>query len=455
MVRWQRWQRRIALLSLVLWLAIAAGPARAGDQVETLVVPPGESRIIAVTNLERVAVADPAVADVVVASRDEVIVNGKKPGRTSLHLWEGGHRRSFLVQVQEPQAAPAPAPAKPEAEQKSKEESARRAAEQEKEAARQTLAERVERAIGLPSVRATLAGEVLLVDGTVPDQAAAERAKIIAEALGTGLAGKVAVTLRVKPVDPPQVLLQVQVLEIATDSLNQLGITWGGYTSTSDGNSRYFDAGVSWVGELAINGSWGRLSEIIGHVDAMLKEGSAKLLAAPSILTRSGKQAEFLAGGEFPVVVLNKDQYTIYWKDYGVKLAMLPEVQEDGVILVHLKPEVSTLDWANGAKLSSGIFPALKTRRAEADVRLRDGATLVIGGLLRNEDAINSTGLPLLSKLPIIGQLFASKGFQQGKTQLVFFVTPRLVRDDESPTAGEVAAPAEMELQPGQGGHVQ
>ncbi|MDI6869860.1 MAG: pilus assembly protein N-terminal domain-containing protein [Bacillota bacterium] len=500
MVRFQRWQKITALWALLLLAAAAAGPARAAEDVETLVVPVGETGIISVKGLERVAIADPLVAEVVVATAQEVLVNGKKVGRTSLHIWEGGRRRSFLVKVEAnleatveeiTRALADPAvrvraeggkvllegtvpdqgaseraekiarafsaevinllrwesgSADPSAKAEAEKEAARKAAE------RENLPARVEKAIGVPTVRVSLVGDVLLVDGTVPDKNAGERAKTIAEALAAGVVGKVSFTLGIASPEPPQVLLQVKVMEISNDSLNQLGITWGGMTRSSDGSQRYFDPGVNWVGELAIDGPWGRLSEVIGQIDAMLKEGSAKLLAAPSILTRSGKEAEFLAGGEFPVVVYEQERYTIYWKEYGVKLSMRPEVQSDEAILVHLKPEVSTLDWANGAKLSNGIFPALRTRRAAADVRLRDGATLVIGGLLSSEEAKNSQGLPLLSKLPILGHLFASKGFRSGKTQLVIFVTPHLIRDGESPTAEEVMNPPEKlpEGPPGQ-----
>lgn len=495
----------LLISSLISPLAVSG--AVAADP-EILVVPVGESRIIATANLERVAVADPTVADVVVASTQEVLVNGKKAGVTSLHLWEGGQRRSFLVRVEadletvarviaealndpavqvkavrgaillegtvadraaadraekvarayadkvvnllrvpaapagpaEPVAKPeGPTPeqlAAPQAE-KDRQATAEQAEKERKAAAREALPGQVEAAIGVPTVKASLIGEVLILDGTVPTKESADRAKTIAEAFATGVVGKVSVTLGIVPEEPPQVLLQVKVAEVYNDSLNQLGIGWGTIMASATGTGQ-FVPGVTWVGELAVDTPMARLTPLSGQLDVLFKEGSAKLLAAPSIVTRSGKQAEFLAGGEIPVVVYNKDAYTVYWKEYGVKLSMLPEVRPDGQILVHLKPEVSTLDWASGAKINNGLFPALKTRRAETDVRLRDGATLVIGGLLNNEEARNSQGLPGLSKLPIIGYLFASKGFQKGQTQLVIFVTPRLLKDGDSPQVPEI-----------------
>ncbi|HHW15329.1 MAG TPA: BON domain-containing protein, partial [Firmicutes bacterium] len=383
--------------------AAANHPDRAdhADQ-EILVIPAGESRVLAVKNLERVAVADPAVADVVVASSGEIIVNGKKPGTTSLHLWEKGERRSLLIRVEvdleeavrqitgllddpaiqvkavngalvlagtvdgpkaaeraeklarafservinllqwkEAPAQPAPPPAGAVSSQAS-----------EAAADLEGLPARVEAAIGVPTVRAKLAGKVLLLDGTVLDKAAADRALEIASALGSGVAEKVVSVLKIEPAEPPQVLLQVQVVEIAQDALTQLGIAWGTMKPPSEGG---FFPSEAWVGQKLVGGVIEQLLPLTGRLDAMYKEGTAKLLAAPSILTRSGKQAEFLAGGEIPVVIQSPNGNTVYWKEYGVKLSMAPEVQPDGQILVHLKPEVSTLDWASGARMNNGL----------------------------------------------------------------------------------------------------
>lgn len=499
MVRRSRTVQRVLLYALSLVLFTAAGTLGAGGDQKTLVVGVGESQVIVVQKLERVAVADPNIADVLVVSADEVIVNGKKAGLTSLHLWEGGQRRSFLVKVetdvevlasqvaeaiadpavrvrvikgtvflegtvgtreaaaraekiaraytdkvanllQVPPAPPVapPVSAPPAAESKPAE------APRPPSIDRAELPAKVEEAIGLSTVKAKLLGDTLLLDGTVSDQKEADRAVEIATALGAGAVTKVTSALVVVPVEPPQVLLQVQVTEVSADGLNQLGIAWGTDKPVQEGG---FFPGETWVGELAVDGPFGRLTPLTGRLDMMLKDGSAKLLAAPSILTRSGKQADFLAGGELPVVIQDKDGSKVYWKEYGIKLAMAPEVRPGGRILVHLKPEVSTLDWANGARMNNGLLPALKTRRAETDVLLRDGGTLVIGGLLNSEDAKNTQGLPFLSKLPIIGHLFASKGFQTGKTQLVIFVTPHLISEGESPRAEDVVSPPVREVE--------
>lgn len=536
----RRFLKTVLLLTLVLLFGNTV-PIAAGDE-PTLVVAVGESRIIGVKDLDRVAIADPNVADVVVASASEILINGKQPGATSLHLWEKTGRRSFVIRVEEdetlarqiaevigdpgvkvrlikgsillegtvadyaavaraekiaraysdkvvnvlksekpPEASPAEvraeaeararaeaearakaeaeakakaeseakalaeseAKAKSEAELKAKQEAEAQAAAAERQRKADALAAlpgQVEAAIGAPTVKARLLGDVLLLEGSLPEQKDVERATGIATALSTGLVSKVAVYLTLAPVEPPQVLLQVQVAEVYQDALNKLGIDWGDFQGTNE--QKQFIPGEQWLGENMVTGVIERATSLVGRIDALLKDGTAKLLAAPSLLTRSGKQADFMAGGEIPVVVYGKDGYVIYWKEYGVKLSMTPEVQPSGRITVHLKPEVSTLDWANGSRVNNVLMPALKVRRAETDVDLRDNATLVIGGLMNQEDARNLEGVPLLSKLPIIGRLFSSKGFQSGRTQLVIFVTPRLIKDGGSPKPGDITSPA-------------
>lgn len=556
-------RRRSLATVLLLTLGLLFGmvlPITAGDE-PTLVVVVGESRIIAVKELERVAIADPNVADVVVASPGEILLNGKQPGATSLHLWEKSGRRSYLIKVEEDDSLarqiaqvigdpgvkvrlikgavllegtvadqtavaraekiaraysdrvinvlgserppePSAAELKAEAETRAKAEAAAQAkaeaaaqakaeaearkqaeadakaaadrdakakaeaearakaeadaqakakaeaeaqasvAEEQKRAAQLgALPSQVEEAIGMATVKARLLGDMLLLEGTVPEQKDVDRITGIATALSDGLVSKVAAYLTLAPAEPPQVLLQVQVAEVYEDALNKLGIDWGDYQGTEE--NRQFVPGETWLGEVGVSGVIERAASLIGRIDALLKDGSAKILAAPSLLTRSGKQAEFLAGGEIPVVVYSKDGYTVYWKEYGVKLAMTPEVRPDGRILVHVRPEVSTLDWANGSRVNNGLMPALKTRRAETDVDLRDGATLVIGGLMNQEEARNLEGVPLLSKLPILGRLFSSKSFQSGRTQLVIFVTPRLIKGGQSPRPSEITSPVQ------------
>jgi pilus assembly protein CpaC len=485
-----RWA--FAVLAAIL-LLLGPGTVYGSQEPQQLVVKAGESYVLPTTGLERVAVADPSVADVVVASPAEVIINGKVSGVTSLHVWDRDGRRSFIIRVnpvdadaarqisetinvpgvtvksvkgaiilegrvpdrkasdraekiakalsdkvvnlltvEDEGAVPAAAPpsnAKAEKEAADRMESQRLA--QVSLDGRKALPERVKAATGLANLKAYVEGETLILDGTASSQVEIDRAAKIAQVMGTGLIKEVVSLMTVAAVELPQVLLQVQVVEIYRDSLDTLGITWG----TVEGANTGLVGGSFIIGQQSIyDGSTtsytpvGQLLPIDARVEALSKNGRAKLLAAPSLVTVSGKPASFLAGGEIPVPIPTKDGITVYWKEYGVKLEMQPEVLSNDKLTVHVKPEVSTLDWANGAKINSGMLPALKTRRAETDVRLVAGETLVIGGLLSSEEAKNTQGLPLLSKLPIIGKLFGSDSFKKGQTELVIFVTPKLVR---------------------------
>ena len=121
----------------------------------------------------------------------------------------------------------------------------------------------------------------------------------------------------------------------------------------------------------------------------------------------------------------------ILWKEYGVKLEILPIVLDDSSIEVKLKPEVSTLDWTNGIRVDNLTLPAMKTRRTETVIYIEDGTTFVIGGLLENNESEQVHKVPLLGDLPIIGKLFRSDQFQIGQTELVFFVTPHILKGNE------------------------
>lgn len=280
----------------------------------------------------------------------------------------------------------------------------------------------------------------LVLTGTHPNAAAQARVKQAVEAFGAPVLDLTAVDR------PAQVLLQVEMAEVTREGMDRLGINWGSYVGgVLEENQMIFTIPLP----PAPNAGYPQpMTPLAARVDALAKDGKARLLAAPSLLTLDGKEAEFLAGGEIPVAVPDKDKITVYWKEYGVKLKMLPTVGEPGFINVHVRPEVSTLDWANGAKINLATLPALKTRRVETDVRLEEGQTLVIGGLITNEQAQWVTKLPVLGDLPVLGLLFRSSNFQRNETQLLVFVTPRILADGEGPMAEDLTRPTVPEALP-------
>jgi pilus assembly protein CpaC len=154
----------------------------------------------------------------------------------------------------------------------------------------------------------------------------------------------------------------------------------------------------------------------------------------------NGQQASFLAGGEFPVPVVqggstgNAAAVSVIFKEYGVRLTFKPTILDEDHIRLELEPEVSTLDFANGVRLNGFIIPALRTRRAHTGIELRDGQSFALAGLLDNSETRNYSKVPGLGDLPILGNLFRSKSFQQNESELMFIVTTHVVhpvnRDD-------------------------
>lgn len=282
-----------------------------------------------------------------------------------------------------------------------------------------SVSEMVSEILALPGVQVSLAGEKLLLEGVVSDQDELERAVKIAGAFGK----EVVNLIRVEA--PLQVLLKVKVVEASRVDLDRVGISWG---SMERG---VLIPDVAYIGELMIGEPLERLLPFAARLEALVDEGKARLLAAPSLLTLSGQEAEFLSGGEIPVTVPKEGEMQILWKAYGIMLSMRPMVVGENAIEVKVIPEVSTLDWANGIRIDSLTLPAMKTRRTETTVFIEDGTTFVISGLLANTESRQIHKVPLLGDLPIIGKLFRSEQFMTDETELIFFVTPHILRGNE------------------------
>lgn len=269
--------------------------------------------------------------------------------------------------------------------------------------------------LGLANVQITAVGTSLILEGTVQNAQEHSRILQIAE-----LYGDVVDLLVVE--QPEQVLLQVHIVELDRTAGEELGVTWG---SLVDGLNLI--ANVMQFEEVAHIGSWqmNRSYPLGAKLTALEKDGKAKLLAAPILLTVSGKPASFLAGGEIPLVLDLGDKQTVQWVEYGVKLNILPFVENDQVS-IHIQPEVSSVDWNTIDRLQS-TNPALSTRRTDTTVSLKHGATVVISGLIQHQESTQIKKIPILGDLPIIGTLFRSKEYQENQTELVIFVTPWII----------------------------
>ncbi|MDP3911213.1 MAG: pilus assembly protein N-terminal domain-containing protein [Gemmatimonadales bacterium] len=168
-------------------------------------------------------------------------------------------------------------------------------------------------------------------------------------------------------------------------------------------------------------------------VHAMMSNGVLHVLAEPNVVAASGQEAEFLSGGELPIPVAvsgtgGGTTVTIEWKEFGVKVKFVPTIVDSNVVNLQIAPEVSTLDYGNGIQLSGFTLPALRTRRAKTTVELRDQETLVIGGLLMEEEENVRTRIPILGHIPILGYLFSDVRKIKTNTELMLVVSPHIVR---------------------------
>jgi pilus assembly protein CpaC len=277
----------------------------------------------------------------------------------------------------------------------------------------------------------TASGNSITLSGTVKDPNTVARATQIAQGTGAQVIDNL--------IAPPavQVLLKVRFAEINRTALKDWATrlrtlnpqdlsdngNWSGFTEPS--------ASTNTIGFLLDSGN----SEIEALVQAATQKGDLRTLAEPNLLTLPGKEAYFLAGGEFPYPTIqsgNSSNVTIVFKEFGIKLRFTPNISRNGAIRLAVKPEVSTLDFANGLTISGFEIPSLRTRRAETEVELREGQHLTVAGLLDNESTRNLTKIPILGDIPILGELFKSRSMRQRRTELVVIVTPQLVMASDS-----------------------
>ncbi|MBO9667137.1 MAG: type II and III secretion system protein [Bdellovibrio sp.] len=208
----------------------------------------------------------------------------------------------------------------------------------------------------------------------------------------------------------PTVKVQITVAEIKRNSTLNYGVKWPESFSASlvDGKNWKFKDAEFFASAIEANG-WG------------------KVLASPNIVCRSGKEAEFLAGGEIPIKIINYEVQDIVWKRYGILLRVRPKADASGRISLSIETEVSTIDKANAVD----NIPAILTNRVSSHFDLTRPQTIALSGLLKNEESKNSSGVPLLSRLPILGALFSSKDFAENRSELVIFVRPSIMKEGD------------------------
>ena len=247
------------------------------------------------------------------------------------------------------------------------------------------------------------------------------------------------VVSRLKTATPLQVNLQVRIAEVSRSFLKNVGVNLLASDSTggfgfgiAQGSSIDVDTGKAIRGAI---GSTLRLSgrlfglDIISALDLAEQNGFVTTLANPNLTALSGETASFLAGGEIPIPISQGlGAVSVEYKQYGVSLSFTPFVLSDGRISMRVRPEVSQLTSAGSVTLNGFTVPGLTTSRTETTLELGSGESMVIGGLLKNNQNNSITKAPFLGDIPIIGTLFRSNNFQRNETELVIVVTPYLVK---------------------------
>lgn len=275
---------------------------------------------------------------------------------------------------------------------------------------------------GLTDVQARLVGgEVgsLFLEGSVGSDAEMEKVKAILRAYG------LKVENLIKVGGGRQILIDVYFVEMSNSGEQELGLLWPAQAGITTGGT--LDTVVpiqpSDPGSTVTLNLQNRVLETTAALNMLFSSGKGRLLAQPRLVCGSGKQASFLWGGEIPIVSASDENFQVEYKEFGVRLNLLPTSDSLGNVQLQILAEVSEPDFARQVR---GV-PSFVSRRFNTFVSVKEGASIVLSGLFRNVDRKAVNKLPLLGHIPIIGELFKSRRFQQDKTTLVVFVTPRVV----------------------------
>ena len=396
-----------AVGATLLALGAAEAQAQASAPITRVVLTAGRSTVLTTEfDVTRIAVTNPAVADAVVVQPREVLIDGRAPGTISLIVWGSSQRMQYDLVVEQPTPA---------------------------------LEQQLKQIFPAETILVALNADAIILSGRVSStevmlraaevaRASAPKANVINMMTVPGAAGS------------QQVMLQVRFAEVNRRALMELGASfftgvsgfknWTGRTTTQQFPAPEFDEDGLVFSDFLNLFLFNNKYNVGTLIKALKQEGHFQSLAEPNLIAYNGQEASFLAGGEFPVPFVSggtSNAVSILFKEFGVRLNFKPTIAGD-LIRLHVRPEVSSLDFNNGILLEGFRIPAITSRRAETEVELRDGQSFAIAGLINNQSQDDTAALPILSQLPIIGHLFKSKAERKERTELLVIVTPRLVR---------------------------
>ena len=375
------------------------------------------------TPIKRVSVADPNIVEAVVVSPYQVLLNGKVPGGVSLLIWdETDQSQTFEVSV---------------------------------DIDILSLNEKIHEVFPTEAIQLETSKDVVMLSGKISSALVAEKILEIVKASNP----KVTSLMQFPPTPVKEILLEVKFAEVDRTAVSQLGVnilrnfgsnmpvsvTTQQFSPPGFENAQPSQTGANGVTTGATPAQFTISSlmniaifrpdiNMAAMIEALQANNILQILAEPNLMTESGKQASFLAGGEFPVPVVQGSvaggvaPVTIQFKEFGIRLNFTPTLTSDGLIHLNVKPEVSSLDFAHSITISGTTVPALSTRRAESDMELRDGQSFAIAGLIDNQVTEQMNKIPGISAIPVLGKLFQSRSLEKSKDELLIVVTPRVVQ---------------------------
>jgi pilus assembly protein CpaC len=364
--------------------------------------------------IARVSLTVPDVADAMVTAPNQLLIHGKQPGTISLFVWDrAGAIKTYEVNVRRDLTA---------------------------------LMAHLAQLFPGEAVEVRGSGKDVIVSGTVSSKYVVEKAAEVAGGYVEKKENVVNLLKQQEGVASNQVMLRVRFAEVSRSALQELGASfvangfkddWFARSTTQQFSAPDFDsdkAGGLVFSDFLNLFVFNAKEQLGAVVRALQNKGLFQSLAEPNLIATNGKEASFLAGGEFPYPVVQGGgvgggaAVSLMFKEFGIRLYFTPTVLGNDLIHLKVKPEVSALDFANGVVVSGFRVPALTTRRTETEVELQNGQTFAIAGLMNNTLTQSMSKIPGLGDIPILGKLFQSRAHQKNQTELVVMITPTIVR---------------------------
>jgi pilus assembly protein CpaC len=409
------------VFAVVFSLNLGAGqkPATNASLPQTLHLLVNRSLVItSPVRIIRLSIANPGIAEAIVISPYQVLVNGKDPGAVTMILWgENGESQTFDLYVDVDVMA---------------------------------LSQKIHDVFPSEQVRIEASKDIVMLTGQASSAEVADRIYKLVSAEVPKVISLVQV-----PTAPTegQILLEVKFAEVDQNAVKQWGFNFfslPGSTTRTLGVTQTQQFGPIASGQVSSTGQTNlTLGDIMNlfifrpdinmgaTIKALEQRNLLQILAEPNLLTETGKEASFLAGGEFPFPVIQGGAagavptVSIQFKEFGVRLNFTPTLTADNQIDLKVTPEVSTLDFTNALQLSGFLIPAISTRRVSTEMLLKDGQTFAIAGLMDNRVQQIINKVPWLSDIPILGKLFRSRDLNKSHSELLVLVTPHIVKGYE------------------------